>query len=137
MPAFDYRIRYGECDQQGVVFNAHYMAYVDDAVDCWIRSLDARFETTFGWEVTVKRTDITWHSPARFGDTLTLDLSVSRWGGTSFDVTVEGLVAANHVPANHVADRPVFSAVTTYVVVDHEHFRPLAIPDSLRAHLGG
>ena len=31
------RIRYGECDMQGVVFNANYMAYVDDAVDTWVR----------------------------------------------------------------------------------------------------
>ena len=27
------RVRYGECDMQGVVFNAHYLAYVDDALE--------------------------------------------------------------------------------------------------------
>ena len=32
-------VRYGECDQQGVVFNAHYLAYVDDALDQWLRVL--------------------------------------------------------------------------------------------------
>src|SRR5262249_53569126 len=26
------RVRYSECDQQGVVFNAHYFAYFDDAL---------------------------------------------------------------------------------------------------------
>ncbi|MFM7093508.1 MAG: acyl-CoA thioesterase, partial [Actinomycetota bacterium] len=31
------RIRYGECDMQKVVFNAHYLAYCDDAADCWMR----------------------------------------------------------------------------------------------------
>ncbi len=25
------RVRFGECDMQGVVFNAHYLAYIDDA----------------------------------------------------------------------------------------------------------
>lgn len=124
---FDYRIRYGECDQQGIVFNAHYLAYLDDAVDCWLRRLDPAFETTLGWEVVVKRTEITWHSPARFGDTLTLRPTVSRWGATSFDVTTGGWVD----------DRAVFDAVTTYVVVDHDGFRPTAIPAELRAHLDG
>ncbi len=127
MASFDYRIRYGECDQQGIVFNAHYMAFIDDAVDCWVRAMDSRFETVLGWEVMVKRSEITWHGPARFGDTLTLDLSVSRWGTTSFDVSIVG----------HVDERPVIDAVTTYVVVDHTEFRPTPIPDVLRAHLEG
>ena len=25
-------VRYGECDQQGVVFNAHYLAWADEAM---------------------------------------------------------------------------------------------------------
>lgn len=125
MASFDYRIRYGECDQQGIVFNAHYMAFIDDAVDCWVRAIDADFEENLGWEVTVKRSEITWAGPARFGETLTLDLSVGRWGNTSFDVVAVG----------HVLGRPVIESVTTYVVVDHVEFRPLAISNELRAHL--
>ena len=127
MGSHDYRIRYGECDQQGIVFNAHYMAFIDDAVDCWVRDLDPDFETRLGWEVTVKRSEITWAGPARFGETLTLDLSIGRWGNTSFDVVVAG----------HVAGRAVIDSVTTYVVVDHDDFRPMPIPDDLRAHLDG
>ena len=127
MPGFDYRIRYGECDQQGIVFNAHYMAFIDDAVDCWLRRLDPRFESVTGWEVTVKRSEITWSGPARFGETLTLELSVGRWGNTSFDVVADG----------HVEGRAVIESVTTYVVVGHDDFRPRPIPDALRAHLGG
>ena len=33
------RIRYGEVDPQGVVFNAHYLAYIDDVFDNWLREL--------------------------------------------------------------------------------------------------
>ena len=126
MASFDYRIRYGECDQQGVVFNAHYMAFIDDAVDRWIRSLDPRFEQNLGWEVTVKRSEIVWAGPARFGETLRLELSVGRWGNTSFDVAVLG----------HVEGREVLTSTTTYVVVDTDEFRPIPVPDELRGHLG-
>ena len=31
------RVRYGECDMQRVVFNANYLAYIDDATDTWFR----------------------------------------------------------------------------------------------------
>ena len=101
------------------------MAFIDDAVDCWVRELHPEFESRFGWEVTVKRSEITWAGPARFGETLTLDLSVGRWGNTSFDVVVAG----------HVDGRDVIDSTTTYVVVDHDEFRPRPIPDELRAHL--
>ena len=33
------RVRYGECDMQQVVFNANYLAYVDDAIDTWMREV--------------------------------------------------------------------------------------------------
>src|SRR4029079_4289984 len=33
------RVRYGECDMQSVVFNAHYLPYCDDAIDTWFRSV--------------------------------------------------------------------------------------------------
>ena len=55
----DIRIRYGEVDMQGVVFNAHYLAYVDDCIDSWLRSIDAHFEQ-FGWDIMVKKATIEW-----------------------------------------------------------------------------
>ncbi|MDG2026320.1 MAG: hotdog domain-containing protein [Acidimicrobiales bacterium] len=125
MASFDYRIRYGECDQQGIVFNAHYMAFIDDAMDCWLRELDAEFEANAGWEVTVKRSDIVWDSPARSGEVLTLDLAVSRWGNTSFDLNATG----------RVGDRAVIDSTTTYVVVSHPEFTSVPIPEALREHL--
>lgn len=127
MASYDYRIRYGECDQQGIVFNAHYMAFMDDAVDCWLRELDPDFESGQGWEITVKRSEIVWAGPARSGEILTLDLSVARWGTTSFDVSAIG----------HVGERAVIDSTTTYVVVDHADFSPIPVPDALRHHLDG
>ena len=32
-----FRVRYVDCDAQRVMHNAHYLAYVDDAVDSWFR----------------------------------------------------------------------------------------------------
>ena len=58
--SIDYTVRYGECDRQGVVFNSHYQAYLDDAVDVWLRRLDPEFEQR-GWELMVKKATIEWH----------------------------------------------------------------------------
>ena len=41
------RVRYGEVDMQRVVFNAHYLAYIDDTMESWLYAvLDATSTTT-------------------------------------------------------------------------------------------
>jgi acyl-CoA thioester hydrolase len=115
------RVRYGEVDLQGVVFNAHYLAYVDDCIDSWLRSLDTHFER-FGWEIMVKKASIEWLGSAGIGDVLALEPRVSRWGRTSFDVTVAGAVG----------EHPVFEAVVVYVGVETGTTTPAPVPDEVR-----
>jgi acyl-CoA thioester hydrolase len=120
----DIRVRYGEVDMQGVVFNAHYLAYVDDCIDSWLRSTDVHFER-YGWDVMVKKATVEWHGAAGIGDVLALVPAVSRWGGTSFDVTVAGAVD----------ERPVFVASIVYVGVKTGTLEPAPIPDEIRSAL--
>ncbi len=128
------RVRYLECDMQGVVFNAWYQAWVDDAVDCWLREGLPDFEAA-GWEIMLKRFEIVWDAAARFGDRVAIDLEVGRWGTTSFDVTARLSIASSRTAGR--AGTGVATASVTYVVVDGEGFRPRPIPDELRAALGG
>jgi acyl-CoA thioester hydrolase len=119
------RIRYGECDLQGVVFNAHYLAYVDDTIDTWLRQLE-RPHVELGWDVMVKHADITWHGPARVAEHLQIDASVQRWGTTSFVMGYDGSVDG----------RRVFSATLTYVGVAAGTTDPAPPPPEVRALLG-
>ena len=123
------RVRYGECDMQKVVFNAHYMAYCDDAVDTWFRTIlapeDAGGFEALGFDFMLKAATITWHSPLVFGDTANLACEIKRWGNASFDVSVEGSAGGS----------PRFSAVITYVNVSPEDQRPRRIPEIVRERL--
>jgi len=119
------RIRYGECDMQRVVFNANYLAYIDDATDTWFRETLGPFEHT-GFDFMVKRITIEWASAARFGDVLDLDLAIRRWGTTSFDVGVTG----------QVGDRPVLEATLVYVSTVPGDGRKVPVPQTVRAALG-
>lgn len=118
------RIRYGECDQQGVVFNAHYLAYVDDCIEQWMRTVLGGAYLN-GFDVMLKRASVEWSSPARHLEDLVLVPSVSRWGTTSFDVTVVGTVG----------DRDVFTATILYVSVKPGTHEPVAVPDDIKARL--
>jgi acyl-CoA thioester hydrolase len=124
------RVRYGECDMQRVVFNAHYFAYCDDAVDTWFRSVLAPdgggFEEV-GFDFMLKKAELVWHAPIVFGETAELNCSVTRWGTTSFDVAIEGAAGGD----------PRFVATITYVsTVPHEN-TPQPVPSAVRAALGG
>jgi acyl-CoA thioester hydrolase len=118
------RVRYGEVDVQGHVFNAHYLAYVDDALDQWLRAALGG-DYTDRLDMVVKKAELTWAGGAGFGDVLAVDVAVRRWGTTSFDVGFAG----------SVGERPVFDAVLTYVSVAPGTLDPAPVPDDVRAAL--
>lgn len=128
------RVRYGECDMQRVVFNANYFVYCDDAVDTWTRfaladELKKSGTSTdlhaIGFDFMLKTTQLTWHSPVKFGDTLDMNCEVSRWGNSSFDVAINGSVDGDSR----------FDAVITYVSVDPVTQMPTPIPDVVKKSL--
>jgi acyl-CoA thioester hydrolase len=118
-------IRYGEVDLQRVVFNAHYLAYLDDAMDHWMRELDRNFED-LGWDFMLKRAELEWQGSAGLNDVLSIDAAVARWGTTSFDVRFR----------LGVDGRPVASALVTYVGIAAGTASPMTPPDGVRRHLG-
>ncbi|MCP4434996.1 MAG: hypothetical protein GY812_05750 [Actinomycetia bacterium] len=126
----DIEIRYVECDQQGIVYNAHYLTFVDFALDHWVRSLpvegagESPWVTT--WDVMLKRASIDWHGPARWPETLSVHCGVSRWGRTSFDVSYR----------LRVGDRRVADLVITYVSVDSATHEPMVTPPEVVVAMG-
>jgi acyl-CoA thioester hydrolase len=123
------RVRYGECDAQGVVFNANYLAYVDDVMDHWLADVLGRPEvsgftaaTEYGFDYMVRKVVVEWSSPARHGDLLEFGAGVVRWGNSSFDVKVTG----------QVAGREVFTAILTGVCVTPGTATPTRVPDEIR-----
>lgn len=86
-------VRFAECDQQGVVFNAHYLTFADEAVSAWWTAIGLPFEQ-LGVENVVKAAHLEWHSSARHGDTVSVDAELDRLGRTSLTVALTVRVAA-------------------------------------------
>jgi acyl-CoA thioester hydrolase len=78
------RVRYGECDAQGVVFNAHYLAFFDIAItELWraaFGSYDVMLER--GVDIVVAEAHVRYLKPARFDDVIDLEILVTRLGNT-------------------------------------------------------
>ena len=122
--SIDIKIRYGEVDRQGVVFNAHYLAYLDDVVDSWLREFEGDFES-LGWDLMLKNASLEWHGPAGIGEVLNVQANVSRWGNTSFDISFEV----------KVGNRLVLTAKIVYVGVRTGTTETLQVPEKIREHL--
>ena len=119
------RVRYGEVDMQQVVFNANYLAYVDDAVENWFAAIDVNV-FDIGWDVMLKKAVIEWQGSATVGEVVDIAVGVRRWGNTSLDVGFVGTVG----------ERPVFDCTITYVGVKTGTKEKMPPPPEVRERLG-
>ena len=117
-------VRFVECDQQGVVFNAHYLTWTDEAVNAWWtdRGLPWQALVERGLEYFVKASALDWVAAARYGDTVAVDVEVAALGRSSLtlDFTVR------------VGERVCCTVRTTYVAVTAADGIPTPWPDDVR-----
>ena len=86
------RVRYGECDPQGIVFNANYLAYFDHTVtELWRASSLGSWESMVrrGVDVVVGEANVRFRSPARFDDLIAIHAQIPRFGTTSLTLELE------------------------------------------------
>jgi acyl-CoA thioester hydrolase len=85
------RVRYGECDPQGIVFNANYLAYFDVAVTELFRAAIGPWQAMVdrGVDVVVAEANVKFRRPARFDDLITLGARVGRFGTTSATIELD------------------------------------------------
>ena len=121
------RVRYHECDPQGVVFNANYLTYFDITIsELWreaLGSYDAMLAD--GTDMVVAEATVRYLAPLRFDDEFEVVASVAQMGTTS-------LVTAMAVERDgeRVAEGEIRHV---FVAVDGGDKTP--IPENIRAAL--
>ena len=117
-------VRYAECDQQGIVFNAHYLTWCDEAAAAWLGAVGVAYDALLarGLDNRIVASSLTWAASARWGDTVEVDVATGQLGRSRYglELTVR------------VGDRTCCTVVTTYVMTDAVG-HPVPVPDDLRA----
>jgi acyl-CoA thioester hydrolase len=122
------RVRYHECDPQGVVFNAHYLAYADIAITELYRDAFGGWQAPMsehGIDMVVAAASVNYRAPLRFDDEFELVATLIRIGETS---TTTRVVMERDGDA--VADVEV-----RHVVVDASSRSKAPIPEPVRETL--
>ena len=122
------RVRYGECDRQGVVFNANYFAYFDIAMTEIWRAAIGRYDAMVdrGVDMVVAEANARFLAPARFDDEIEIAAAIERLGNTS-SIT------------RHLVRRDgelLVDGTMRHVFVDIQTMRKTPIPDWIRDALG-
>ena len=79
------RVRYQECDAQGVVYFARYPEYFDIAItELWRATLGSyQAMVDAGTDMVVAEQHIRYLAPARFDELVDVDVTIDRLGDTS------------------------------------------------------
>ncbi|MBP8147002.1 MAG: YbgC/FadM family acyl-CoA thioesterase, partial [Acidovorax sp.] len=80
------RVRWAEVDMQKIVFNAHYLMYIDTAMSEYWRALALPYEASMhilGGEMYVKKATVEYHASAKLDDTLDVGMRCARIGNSS------------------------------------------------------
>ncbi|MEW2483920.1 thioesterase family protein [Mycobacterium sp. NPDC049093] len=124
--------RYAEIDQQGVVFNGHYLTWFDEACTGLFDHLGVNFTDLIanGIDMQVVHTEIDFQAPVRWREPVRIAVRCERIGTTSFTIgfTVLGTDAAGD-EQTRVCGRNV------YVVVSTDDWAKRPVPEDIRTAL--
>jgi len=124
------RVRWAEIDAQGIVFNGHYLTYLDTAISGYWRALALPYAETMkmlGGDLFVRRATLDYLGSARYDDRLDIGIRCREFGNSS--MKVDGAVFRG--------DQMLVQADMVYVFADAVAQTPLRLPDALRDVMHG
>jgi acyl-CoA thioester hydrolase len=79
------RVRYAECDPQGVLFNANYLAYIDHTITELWRAAYGGYQAMLdrGLDIVVAEVKMRFRGSARFDEEVIVEATVTHLGTTS------------------------------------------------------
>ena len=122
------RVRWMECDAQGIVFNGAYMGYLEIAQAEYFRNLGFsiyRIAQNGYFDSAVVKADMEFRAPARVDEMLELFARVARIGNTSITLLVEIYAAGS--------ERLLTNIEAVYVGFYAESETTRRVPDAIRS----
>ena len=128
MATFTYRqpVRFPDVDHAGIAFFGTLLTYCHYAHEEWLKMLGHPLHDLLeeGWGFPIVGVESKFYSPARHGDIIRLDLTITRLGKSS--------LVLDYALFNETASWPVGAATITQVCTDMAEMRATPVPQSFR-----
>ena len=119
------RVRWAEVDMQKIVFNGHYLTYIDTAIAEYWRAIGVPYPDgyvdRYSSDVFLRKATVEYLGSARYDDLLTVCCRVARLGRSSMTFHFE----------IYRADELLITAELVYVNADPS-MKAAPLPDDLR-----
>jgi acyl-CoA thioester hydrolase len=131
------RVRYSECDLQGVLFNANYLAYIDHTITELWRAAYGGYPVMLerGVDIVVAEVNMRFLGSARFDEEVVIEATVTNIGTTSVTTAFRFRRAGTEEPLlqaeiRHVFIDPPTAAKTAMPGWAREGLAPWHVPDA-------
>ena len=126
MCAHNLRVRWAEVDMQKIVFNGHYLTYIDTAIAEYWREIGLPYPEgyleRFGNDIYLRKATLEYLGSARYDDELAVCCRVARLGRSSMTFQFEIYRQA----------RVLITAELVYVNADPSTMKAAPLPEELR-----
>ena len=120
------RVRWAEVDMQKIVFNGHYLTYIDTAVAEYWREIGLPYPhgyvDRYGTDIYLRKATVEYLGSARYDDLLTVCCRVAKLGRTSMTFHFE-ILRDNEM---------LISAELVYVNADPATMKSAPLPEDVR-----
>ena len=127
------RVRWAEVDQQRIVFNPHYLTYIDTAIADYWREIGLAYPEgyvdRYAADMFLRKSTVEYLGSARYDDQLSVLCRVASLGRSSMTLRFE---VWRDEPAH---PSPLVTAELVYVNVSVATARPEALPEDLRTRV--
>lgn len=128
------RVRWAEIDMQKIVFNGHYLTYIDNAVAEYWRAVGLPYPDgyveRYGNDMFLRKATVEYLGPAHYDEELSVFARVAKLGRSSMLFAFE-IARTNPDPS----PSPLITAELVYVNADPKTMRAAPLPAELRERI--
>lgn len=128
------RVRWAEVDMQKIVFNGHYLTYIDTALAEYWREIGLPYPQgyveRYGADLFLRKATLEYLDSARYDELLQIYSRVGKLGRSSMTFRFE--IHRETHNGREGQDGPLVSAELVYVNADPSAKKALPLPDELR-----
>ena len=128
------RVRWAEVDMQKIVFNGHYLTYIDTAFAEYFRAIGLPYPEgyvdRYGNDIFLRKATVEYLGSAHYDEELAVHCRVARLGNSSLTYLFE---IWRDSPEPSAA--PLITAELVYVNADPKTMKPAPLPEDLRARV--
>jgi len=126
------RVRWAEVDMQKIVFNGHYLTYIDTAVAEYWRAIGLPYPEgyvdRYANDVYLRKATVEYLGSARYDDELEICCRVAKLGRSSMTFRFEVYRSSGEAAES----APLVTAELVYVNADPATMKAAPLPDDLR-----